>query len=110
MPETGKVVNGRKALNGSHRCVAVRAFPCFACLPGLYQAARQPARAGLKAGLKGFVFRAILRYTAAKLSGVIRQFDFETPPPAFNGETRFRLCLRGGWRRFALVPPEYFQC
>jgi hypothetical protein len=39
----------------------------------------------------------------------LKQFDFETPPPALNGETRFRLCLRGGRRRFALTPPEHFQ-
>jgi hypothetical protein len=40
---------------------------------------------------------------------VLKQFDFETPPPSLNGESKFRPRLRGGRRRFALMPPEHFH-
>jgi hypothetical protein len=40
---------------------------------------------------------------------LLKQFDFETPPPAFNGKSKFCLRLRGGRRRFTLTPPEHFQ-
>jgi hypothetical protein len=39
----------------------------------------------------------------------LRQLNFETPPSALNGESKFRLRLRGGRRRFALTSPEHFQ-
>jgi hypothetical protein len=44
---------------------------------------------------------------AGRRAGLSKQFDFETPPAALNGESKFRL--RGGRRRFALTPPEHFQ-
>jgi hypothetical protein len=40
--------------------------------------------------------------------GSLKQFNFETPPPAFNGENKFRLRLQGGRRRFALALSEHF--